>query len=121
MSAKYNFLKDYISRVKTREDKDIDRALEFLSEFWEALPERSRGQERRKQWAILTNELVNAFDKQIEKIANCPFVKIEISDQTEIKDLLVSLKTYADIDFLKKEAEVEEERKYDKFRRNQKS
>ncbi len=120
MSAKYNFLKDYMSRVKTHEDKDIDRALEFLTDFWEGLPERSRGPERRKQWATLVNELVNAFDKQIEKLADCPFVKIEISNQTEIKDLLVTLKTYADIDFLKK-TKVEEEKRYGNQRRNQKS
>ena len=111
-NAKYNFLKNYVKRTKTSEDKEIDHALDLLGLFYRNLPERSRGPERRKDWALLVAGLMNAFDKQIEKIASCPFVKIEIADQVETKDILTALKTYADIDFIKEEikAEIERER-----------
>ena len=99
-NAKYNFLKNYVNKTKTAEDKHITSALDFLAMFYAELPERAKGPERRKAWAIIVSELMDAFDKQIEKIANCPFVKIEIADQVEINDILTSLKTYADIDFM---------------------
>lgn len=107
-NAKYNFLKRYVDNTKTSEDKDIERALDFMSTFYEELPERSRGPERRKAWTMLVGELMNAFDKQIEKIASCPFVKIEIADQVDTKDILMALKTYADIERFK-DVKVERE------------
>lgn len=107
MNAKYNYLKNYMKSTKTNEDKYIDSALEFLSQFWEELPERTKGVERRDTWALLIYELKTAFDKQIEKIANCPYVKIEISEQPEIKNMLLALRTYADIDSITKNDKVE--------------
>ena len=100
-NAKYNYLKNYVNRTKTAEDKDINACFDFLSMFYEDLPERTKGPERSQAWSILVNQVITAFDKLIEKIASCPFVKIEISEQQEIKDILESLKTYADIDFIK--------------------
>lgn len=100
-NAKYNYLKNYLKRTKTAEDKDIEACFDFLSMFYDDLPERTKGRERRQAWSILVNQIITAFDKQLEKIASCPFVKIEISDQQDIKDILTSLKTYADIDFIK--------------------
>ncbi len=90
MKEKYSFIKTYIGTVKTTEDKEIDKAFEDLSSFYCNLPNRVKSQERRKQWTILINELVNAFAKQAEKIANCPFVKIILS-QEEVRKLFISL------------------------------
>ena len=112
--AKKNFLKNYVKTTKTSEDKDIERAFTYLSQFFEELPERSKGPDRRKTWTMLTNEIINAFEKLIEKIANCPFIKIEIDGIPDLKEILMTLKTYADLDFIRREpkVKVEEEKRY---------
>ena len=104
-NAKYYYLKNYFEKVRTFEDKEINKAFDFLTDFYDNLPERTKGIERQKEWSMLINFLVTAFDKQIEKIANCPYLKIEIPDTItntqQIKDMLNNLKIYADIDFIK--------------------
>lgn len=91
MSEKAKFLMEYMKNTKTAEDIDIEEAWSNLSCFYENLPERTKGKERHDEYSYLIQAFAVAHDKIIEKLANCPFVKIEITDQL-IKQDLESLK-----------------------------
>lgn len=83
-NAKFEFLKNYIKKYKSTEDVAINDAWNMLSDFYNNLPERTKScQERRDEFAFLIEQFAKAFDILVQKIANCPFVKIEICDEID--------------------------------------
>ena len=83
-NAKLEFLKTYLKNKKELEDEEVDNVWELLSEFYEELPARAKmSKDRKMHFSLITEQIQRAFEHIINKIANCPFVAIEIKGQEQ--------------------------------------
>lgn len=85
-NAKHEFLKNYLKNKKELADEEIDNVWEFLSEFYEKLPQRAKTHERKMLFSLITSQIQTAFDQIVKKVADCPYVVIEIKDQEKEKE-----------------------------------
>lgn len=83
-NMKYEFLSKYI---KDNSNSKIDAAWTSLSNFYKSLPARAKGHNRKIEYTYLIEKFQNAFDSILQIISECPFVKIEISNQRELEDM----------------------------------
>ncbi len=94
-NPKYEFIKQYLQKEKNLAYEDALIQVEIL---FEELPKKKREKWQRLYEDIMENS-ANALETQLKHIANCPYIKIEISSQPEqdkilkdvayIKDLLL--------------------------------
>lgn len=99
-NLKYEFLKEVAKpkedeNERTHEDVDIIDAWDNLQMFYDYLPEKAKTETRQKEFEHLTKLFKTAFDSQVKKIADCPYIKIEIANQPE------QSKLYADAQLVK--------------------
>ena len=80
IKTKLEFLEEYLNETK---HADIEDALNSLEDFYDNLPKSVKTKEREDYFCQVFDSIYKAFDAQLELIANCPFVKIEISNQPE--------------------------------------
>ncbi len=86
-NAKYKFLKNYLETTKTSEDYYITDAFDNVSNAFECIKEEAKTIDTNNDFVCIIESFTKALDSQIEKIANCPFVKIEISNQEELTEV----------------------------------
>lgn len=82
---KYEFIKNYI---KENEPIEMADCMSTLSAFYDGLPAKAKGKERKAEYEYLIEQILEAFDSQIKKLAQCPYIKVEIGNQEEITDIL---------------------------------
>ena len=87
-NPKYEYLKQYLQKEKNIE---YDDALDMIEMLFDELPKNKR-EKNKRLYQDIVDDFKTAFENQLKQVANCPYIKIEISSQPEHEKLLSRLK-----------------------------
>ena len=79
--SKAEFLKECL---KENPNKAFRETSEMLNDFWKGLPKRTKTAHREALFDCIIDTMENILAEAIDVLCDCPYVKIEISNQEDL-------------------------------------